>query len=116
MVKASKKNIYYLSARGFKQIFNIMKNVAYKAITIYPEIKDTTLQLVEPHNHQDNSSERAIQIYKNNFISGLCIRDPKFPTVFWSYLVRQVQYSLNMLRTSRVYPKLSAYHILEGIH
>ena len=71
---------------------------------------------MEPYNHLSNASERAIQTFKNHFISSLCIRDYNFTTVLWSYLVRQALDSLNMLRTSRVYPKLSAYCGLEGFH
>ena len=71
---------------------------------------------MEPHNHRANASERAIKNFKNNFISGLYIRDPNFPTVLRSYLLRQAQDSLNMLHTSRLYPKISTYHVLECIH
>ena len=34
----------------------------------------------------------------------------------WCKSIKQAQDTLNMLRTSHVHPKLSAYHVLEGPH
>ena len=36
--------------------------------------------------------------------------------MLWSKLIQQAQNSLNLLLTSRVHPKISAYHALEGTH
>ena len=55
-------------------------------------------------------------MFKNHLIAGLCTCDTNFPSLLWSHLVQQAQDSLNMLRTSRVHPKLSAYHVLKGPH
>ena len=74
------------------------------------------MQLVEPHNHLVHVDERAIQTFKNNFISGLSIGDENFPTIIWSYLISQAQDSLNILRTSRFHPQLLSYQVLEGKH
>ena len=74
------------------------------------------IQLVEPHNHRVNAAERAIQTFKNHMIAGLCTASSDFPALLWDYLIPQAQDSLNMLRTSRVHPKVSAYHVLEGVH
>ena len=96
--------------------FNIIDNVASKVILSYLEEAKIGVQLVEPHNHRVNAAERAIQTFKNLFISGLSTCDDSFPTILWSRLVKQCQDSCNMLQTSRVHPKISAYHCLEGIH
>ena len=74
------------------------------------------MQLVKPHNHHSNAAERVIQTFKNHTISGLCTCDEYFPSVLWCKLIKQAQDTLNMLRTLRVHPKLSAYHVLEGPH
>ena len=116
MVEVFKMNIEYLSKWGSKPEFNIMDNVASKAIRACLEEEKIDFQLIEPHNHRANACERAIQTCKNHFISGLCISEDKFLTILWSYLVKQAQYSLNKLRTSRIYQKLAAYHVLEGTH
>ena len=85
-----------------------MDNVASKAIWTYLTKETVKFQLVEPHNHRAKASERAIQTFKNHFISGLCIGDKALPTILWIYLVKQAQDSLNMMQKPRVYPKLSA--------
>ena len=72
------------------------------------------MQLVEPHNHRVNAAERAIQTFKNHTKAGLCICDKEFLPMLWDKIINQAQDTLNMLRTSRVHPKLSAFHVLEG--
>ena len=74
------------------------------------------MQLVEPHNHRSNAAERAIQTFNNHNIAGLCTCNEDFPSVLWCKLIKQAQDTLNMLRTSRVHQKLSAYQVLEGPH
>ena len=72
------------------------------------------MQLVEPHNHRSNAAERAIQTFNNHTIAGICTCDEDFPSVLWCKLIKQAQDTLNMLRTSHVHPKLSAFHVLKG--
>jgi hypothetical protein len=108
--------IRYLTKRGFKPTLNIIDNVATKIIQDYPDTNNIRIQLVEPHNHRVNAAERAIQTFKNHMIAGLSTCDALFPSLLWDRTVPQAQDSLNMLRTSRAHPKLSAYHILEGAH
>ena len=74
------------------------------------------MKLVEPNDHRSNAAERAIQTFKYHFIAGLSIGDKDFPTMMWCKLVRQAQYSLNILCTLRVHPKVSAFHALEVAH
>ena len=116
MIKAFKENIEYLTSRGFKPSFNVIDNVASKAIKEYLVNEGIEMQLVEPNNHRANAAERAIQTFKNHFIAGLSIGDKDFPTILWCKLIKQAQDSLNILRTSRVHPKILARHCLEGAH
>ena len=81
---------------------------------MYLQKKNIKLQLMEPHNHRVNAAEHAIQIFKDHFISGLCTIDKDFPAQLWNELLERGQESLNMLRTSRIHPQLSAYASLEG--
>ena len=74
------------------------------------------IQLVELHNHRVNAAEKAIQTFNNHFIVGLSTCNASFPLLLWNKILLQAQYFLNMLRTSRVHPKLSTYSVLEGIH
>ena len=66
-------------------------------------------QLVPPHTHRRNLAERAIQTYKNHFKAGLASVNPNFPLSEWDRLLEQANITLNLLRSSRVNPKLSAY-------
>ena len=115
-VAAFKTNIEYFKKRNFKPVFNIIDNVATKAVKSYLEDEGIKMQLVEPHNHRSNAAERAIQTFKNHTIAGLCTCDEDFPSVLWCKLIKQAQDTLNMLRTLHVHPQLSANHVLEGPH
>jgi hypothetical protein len=71
-------------------------------------------QLVPPHVHRRNAAERAIRTFKNHFIAGLCSTDKDFPLHLWDRLLPQALISLNLLRGSRINPRLSAYAQLHG--
>ena len=71
---------------------------------------------VPPHDHRRNSAEKAIQVFKAHFISILCGADKSFPLHLWDRLLRQAEHTLNMLRTSKMTPSVSAYACLWGKH
>ena len=71
-------------------------------------------QLVPPGNHRRNAAERAIRTFKNHFIAGLASADPNFPLQLWDRFIQQSYITLNLLRGSRMNPKLSAYAQIEG--
>jgi hypothetical protein len=71
-------------------------------------------QLVPPHLHRRNAAERAIRTYKSHLLACLATCDPDFPVSEWDRLFFQVGLTLNLLRSSRVNPKLSAYAYLHG--
>jgi hypothetical protein len=116
IVRVFKEKINYLEKRGFKPVFNIIDNVAIKAVRAYLDKEGVEIQLVEPHNHRMNAAERAVQTFKHVFISGLATSDENFLMILWSKLIKQCQDACNILRTLRVHPKISAYHCLEGPH
>ena len=75
-----------------------------------------TYQLVPPHDHRRNIAEKAIQTFKNHFVSILCGTDENFPMRLWDKLLPQAEMTLNMLRQSRLVPKVSAYAHMWGVH
>ena len=75
---------------------------------------DIKYQLVPPHIHRRNAAERAIRTFKNHFSAGIATLDPKFPICEWDRLLPQAILTLNLLRNSRVNPKLSAWAYLHG--
>lgn len=74
----------------------------------------TTFQFVPPHTHRANVAERAIQTFKGHFKAGLTSVHPDFPISEWDRLLDQAFLTLNLLRASKVNPKLSAYAYLFG--
>ena len=116
IVECFKTNVTYLAKRGFKPVYNVIDNVATKAIKTYLESEEIKVQFVEPHNHRVNAAERAIQKFKNHTIAGMCVCNQNFPSMLWDKLIRQSQDTLNMIWTSRAHPHLSAFHVLEGQH
>jgi hypothetical protein len=89
-----------------------MDNQATKHIEIILNKNKCKLQLVEPHNHRVNAAERAIQTFKDAFIAALATTDSNFPLQLWDRLTPQVQDMLNMMRTSRINPAISANEAL----
>jgi hypothetical protein len=78
---------------------------------------DAEYQLVPPHCHRRNTAERTICTFKEHFVAGLALVDPYFPLHLWDILFPQAEMALNLLRTSRQHPQLSAaahYHGLIG--
>ena len=73
-------------------------------------------QFVPPQMHRANAAERAIRTFKAHFLAGLSSCDPHFPIGEWDRLLDQAEMTLNMLRTSRCNPNLSAYAYINGIH
>ena len=71
-------------------------------------------QKVPPHEHRVNAAERAIRTYKNHFVTILCNCDSQFPLTEWDRLLPQATLTLNLLRSSRIHPSLSAYASLFG--
>jgi hypothetical protein len=97
-----------LVARGLKPKLMKLDNEASKLLKAYLHQQDITFQLVPPYSHSRNSAERAIRSFKDHLIAGLCSTDKSFPMHLWDRLLPQAVTTLNMLRTSRINPKLSA--------
>jgi hypothetical protein len=76
--------------------------------------QDIDYQLVPPHVHRRNAAERAIRTFKNHFVATLCSTDPAFPLYLWDRLLPQAIITLNLMRGSRMNPKLSAYAQIFG--
>ena len=76
---------------------------------------ELTYQLVPPpHSHRVNKAERAIQTLKGHLKARLATLDPNFPIQEWDRLLDQCELTLNILRVSRLNPKLLAWVYLFG--
>jgi hypothetical protein len=97
-----------LVARCLKPKLMKLDNEASKLLKRYLHQQNITFQLVPPYSHRRNSAERAIISFKDHLIARLCSTDKSFPMHLWDRLFPQAVITLNMLRTSRINPKLSA--------
>ena len=61
-----------------------------------------------------NSAERAIWIFKANFIAGISSTHKYFPLHIWCRILPHTSLTLNLLRQSWIKPKLSGYAQLHG--
>jgi hypothetical protein len=101
-----------LVARCLKPKLMKLDNEASKLLKTYLHQQDITFQLLPPYSHRRNSAERAIRSFKDHLIAGICSTDKSFPMHVWDRLLPHAFMTLNMLRTSRLNPKiLAATHI-----
>ena len=98
-----------LSERGLAPKMHYLNNEFPKVLQKFMTYKNERFQLMPPHLHQRNLAERAIQTFKNHFIAGLASVNKKFPVHLWCRLLPHCLLTLNLLRPSRINPKLSAY-------
>lgn len=88
------------------------------------EVSTAYLNNIEKHNmeyqltpaqmHRRNIAERAIQTFKNHFITILAGTSKTFPKNEWDRLLPQTELTMNLLRSSRINPNLSAEEQLNG--
>jgi hypothetical protein len=64
--------------------------------------------------HHRNTAERATQTFKNHFIAGIYLVDPNLPLNLWDRLLPQATITLNLMRQSRINPKISTCLQLYG--
>jgi hypothetical protein len=68
-------------------------------------------QLVPLGVHQQNAAEQAIRTFQNHFIAGRCSVDRDYPIHLWNHLVTPAELTWDLLRSSRIYPELSAHAV-----
>jgi hypothetical protein len=101
-----------VTSKGFKPRLQTLDNEASAALKNVFTTNGVEYQLVPPHCHQRNAAERAIRTFKEHFVAGLSSVDPHFPLNLWDRLLPQAEINLNLLRTSRQHPQLSAAVIM----
>ena len=103
-----------LVTAGLRPKLHRLDNECSTALKQFLHDADIDFQLVPPGMHRRNAAERAIRTFKNHFIAGLCSVDQNFPLHLWDKLLPQAELTLNLLRGSRINPKLSAHAQLHG--
>jgi hypothetical protein len=61
-----------------------------------------------------NAAKRAIQTFKDHFISALATTNSEFPLQLWDKLTSQVEATLNLMQASRINPRILAYKAIWG--
>jgi hypothetical protein len=114
MARAFDFLIQSLILHGLKPLLQRLDNEVSLALRNYLTKQGINYQLAPPHISRRNNTERAIHTFKNHFIDGLCSVDPNFPLKLWDTLFPQATITLNLLRKSRINPRMSAYAQLDG--
>jgi hypothetical protein len=99
--------------KGFKPKLQTLNKEASTALKNFFTSQNIEYQLVPPHCHRRNAAECAIRTFTEHFVAGISSVDPSFPMHLWDRLLSQGEITLNLLRTSRLHPQLSAaahYH------
>ena len=114
-ILAAYQQIYNkLVKAGMKPQLHKLDNECSTALKDFFHEKAIDFQLVPPGVHWRIAAERAIRTFKNHLIAGLCSTDPDFPLHLWGLLLPQCLLTLNLLRGSRINPKLSAWAQVNG--
>ena len=95
-----------LHIRGLKLEVWVLDDKASNLLKSTMDNNQTTYELVPPHIHRANMTKRAIQTIENHFKARLASLDPNFPLSKWDRLIEQCELTLNLLRASRLNPKL----------
>ena len=102
MVQAYQSMIDRLKESNIEPTMNILDNECSAEYKEAIKSNNMTHQLVPPNDHRRNIAEKAIQVFKDHFVSVLCGTAVDFPMHLWCRLLRQAEHQLNMLRKSRV--------------
>ena len=105
-----------LMQSGIKPLIYILDNEISNELKAALKKYKIAYQLVPPAQHRRNAAERAIRTFKNHFLAGLASLPQAFPISEWDRLIAQALLTLNLLRNSRLNPKLSAHAMVKGNH
>jgi hypothetical protein len=111
-----KSLLYHPSGTNFQGLQTQTSNLGQRGLRGFKNFfttNDVEYQLVPPHCHRRNAAERAIRTFKEHFVAVFSSVGPDFPLPLWDILLPQAELTLNLLRTSKQHPQLSAmahYH------
>jgi hypothetical protein len=103
-----------LRAWDYQPALSGMDNVCSKAVEKHVRTNKMPIQLVPPHNHHVNATERAIRTFKEHFVAALATVDNLCPLQLWDEFLPQVELTLNLIHFSHHNPLISANHELYG--
>jgi hypothetical protein len=104
-----------LAVKGFKPKLQTLGNEESAALKKFYTVNDIDYQSVPPRCNRRNAAERSIWTFKEHFVAGVSSVYPAFPLHLWYRLLPQADITLNLLRTSRLHPQLSAAAHFHGL-
>jgi hypothetical protein len=107
LLRAFSKLHQHLTDRGLSPALQTLDNECLAALKAFTHKAGTKYQLAPPNMHRTNAAEKAIDTWKCHFIASLSSVDPDFPMHLWCRLIPQATTTLNLLRASRINPRLS---------
>ena len=99
---------------GCKPSLQVMDNEVSEMLMEYHDDQNIKIQLAPPNMHRRNAAERAIRTWKDHFIAIRATCDTDFPERLWCRLVPHTENTLNLMRATRIQPKISAFTLLHG--
>ena len=109
LTEAYQKLHSLLTNRFLRPHLHILYNECPTVLKTFMREVNEKFQLVLHRIHRRNSAERAIRTFKEHFIAGLSSTHKDFPLHIWCRLIPHAILMLNLLRQSRMNPKLSGY-------
>jgi Reverse transcriptase (RNA-dependent DNA polymerase) len=103
-----------LTKGGCRPHYHRLDNECPQQVKDYFTSRNVHYQLAPPNDHRSNAAERAIRTAKNHLAAGWASTDNNFPMYLWDKTLPQAELTLNLLRGSRLNPKLSAWEQLHG--
>ena len=98
----------YLYDRSLTPQYQMMDNECPSGLKTLLRNSSVKFQLSPPYLHRTNAAEREIQTYKDHLIASLSSCDTKSPLHLWDRLIPHANLTLNLLRPSRLNPRLSS--------
>jgi hypothetical protein len=107
------KNIHEtLSKAGCQPKYHRLDNECPAQVKAYFAKRGIQYQMTPQDDHRSNTAERAIRTTKNHLAAGWYSTDDNFPMYLWDKTIPQAELTVNLLRGSRINPKLSAWEQL----
>ena len=103
----------FFKDHGHQILFQVLDNECPASLMHFFEQQHVVVDRVPPHQKRANKAERAIQTFRNHFLSILVGTHPNFPINQWHHLLPQAEATLNMMHAWPDNFTISAYH---GIH
>ena len=116
MIAARNRALTRMRACGIKPKRQVLDNEASKQYKQAIKESDMDYQLVPPDDHRRNIAEKAIQTWKDHFVSVLSGTASTFPDHLWCQTIPQMERQLNLLMSTNANPRVCTHTALYGAH